>query len=108
MTVLIDEAIWPAHGTVWAHLVSDTDYAELHAFAATVGIPPRAFERDHYDVIAERYEAVVAAGARRATSREIVAMLHRAGMSVERTDQDGDVALRVRDGRLAVRTRGGS
>ncbi len=37
-----------------------------------------------------------------------VAMLHRAGMSVERTDQDGDVALRVRDGRLAVRTRGGS
>ena len=61
-------------------MISDTSYAELHAFAATVGIPPRAFERDHYDVIAERYEAVVAAGARRATSREIVAMLHRAGL----------------------------
>ena len=61
-------------------MISDTSYAELHDFAATVGIPPRAFERDHYDVIAERYEAVVAAGAHRATSREIVAMLHRAGL----------------------------
>ena len=37
-----------------------------------------------------------------------VAMLRGAGMSVERTDQDGDVALTVRDGRLEVRTRGGS
>ena len=36
-----------------------------------------------------------------------VALLRRAGMSVERTDEDGDVALTVRDGRLAVRTRGG-
>ena len=61
-------------------MISDTSYAELHDFAASVGIPPRAFERDHYDVIAERYEAVVAAGAHRATSREIVAMLHRAGL----------------------------
>ena len=61
-------------------MISDTSYAELHDFAATVGIPPRAFERDHYDVIAERYEALVAAGAHRATSREIVAMLHRAGL----------------------------
>ena len=61
-------------------MISDTSYAELHDFAAQVGIPPRAFERDHYDVIAERYEAVVAAGAHRATSREIVAMLHRAGL----------------------------
>jgi len=61
-------------------MISDTSYAELHDFAAQVGIPPRAFERDHYDVIAERYEAVVTAGAHRATSREIVAMLHRAGL----------------------------
>ena len=61
-------------------MISDTSYAELHDFAASVGIPPRAFERDHYDVIAERYEAVVAAGARRASSREVVALLHRAGL----------------------------
>ena len=37
-----------------------------------------------------------------------VALLRRAGMSVERTDEDGDVALTLRDGRLEVRTRGGS
>lgn len=36
-----------------------------------------------------------------------LALLRRAGMSVERTDEDGDVALIERDGRLEVRTRGG-
>ncbi len=34
MTVLIDTAMWPAHGTLWAHLVSDASLDELHAFAA--------------------------------------------------------------------------
>ena len=61
-------------------MVSDTSYAELHDFAAMMGIPPRAFERDHYDVIAERYDAAVAAGAHRASSRQLVTMLHRAGL----------------------------
>ncbi|HYI53827.1 MAG TPA: DUF4031 domain-containing protein [Microlunatus sp.] len=78
--IFIDPPTWPGHGRLWSHMVSDTSYAELHAFATSLGIPPRAFERDHYDVIAERYEAVVAAGAHRATSREIVAVLHRAGL----------------------------
>ena len=36
-----------------------------------------------------------------------LALLRRAGMRVERTDQDGDVAVTVSDGRLGVRTRGG-
>jgi len=80
VVIFIDPPTWPGHGRLWSHMISDTSYAELHDFAATVGIPPRAFERDHYDVIAERYEALVAAGAHRATSREIVAMLHRAGL----------------------------
>lgn len=80
MAIFIDPPTWPGHGRLWSHMISDTSYAELHDFAASVGIPPRAFERDHYDVIAERYEAVVAAGARRASSREIVALLHRAGL----------------------------
>ncbi len=35
------------------------------------------------------------------------AMLRRAGMRVERTDQDGDVAVTASRGRLGVRTRGG-
>ena len=36
-----------------------------------------------------------------------LALLRRAGMRVERTDQDGDVAVTVWDGRLGVRHRGG-
>ena len=40
--ILIDAPIWQAHGTVFAHLVSDTSYAELHDFAARVGLPARA------------------------------------------------------------------
>ena len=80
MTVLIDPPIWPGHGMLWSHLVSDTSYAELHEFAARLGIPRRAFERDHYDVMAESYAGAVAAGARPVTSREIVRRLHASGL----------------------------
>ncbi len=80
MTIYIDSPTWPGHGRLWSHLVSDTSYAELHDFAAQLGIPPRAFERDHYDVVAERYHAALAAGAQPATSREIVALLTAAGL----------------------------
>jgi competence protein ComEC len=34
-------------------------------------------------------------------------LLRRAGMKVERTDEDGDVAVTAQDGRLGVRDRGG-
>ncbi len=34
-----------------------------------------------------------------------LALLRRAGATVERTDRDGDVAVTVRDGRLGVATR---
>lgn len=78
--IFVDPPTWPGHGRLWSHLVSDTSYEELHAFAASVGIPRRAFERDHYDVIEDRYESLVAAGAHPASSREIVTMLHAAGL----------------------------
>ena len=57
MTVLVDPAMWPGHGRLWCHLVSDESYAELHDFAERVGLPRRAFDRDHYDVPAERRDA---------------------------------------------------
>ena len=41
MSVLVDAARWPAHGRLWAHLVSDSSLAELHAFAAALGVPFR-------------------------------------------------------------------
>ena len=80
MTIYIDAPTWPGHGRFWSHMISDHSYEELHAFAAALGIPPRAFERDHYDVVAERYEAALRAGAQPATSREIVAYLRAAGL----------------------------
>ena len=80
MTVLIDRPTWPGHGRLWSHLASDVSYDELHAFAASIGLPRRAFERDHYDVVAERFDDALAAGAELVTSREIVRRLHAAGL----------------------------
>ncbi len=78
--ILIDPPRWPAHGRLWSHLISDTSFEELHTFARALGVPGRGFDRDHYDLPAERYEAAVRLGARPTTSREIVSALHRAGL----------------------------
>ncbi len=87
MTVLIDRPTWPGHGRLWSHLASDTSYEELHAFAASLGLPGRAFERDHYDVVAERFADALAAGAQLVTSREIVLRLHAAGLRRRRVSR---------------------
>ncbi|MBB3042101.1 DUF4031 domain-containing protein [Nocardioides sp. LMS-CY] len=78
--ILIDPPNAAGHGRLWSHLASDTSYDELHIFAATLGIPPRGFDRDHYDVPADWYADVVAAGAVPVTSRELVARLTAAGL----------------------------
>jgi hypothetical protein len=78
--LLIDEPRWPAHGRLWSHLISDSSLAELHAFADLLGQPSRSIEGDHYDVPAERYQAVVAAGARSVSMRELVIALHASGL----------------------------
>jgi hypothetical protein len=80
MTVLIDPPTWPGRGRLWSHLVSDVSFMELHAFAELLGVPSRAFERDHYDLPSERYDAAVALGAVPASSKEIVARLTAAGL----------------------------
>ena len=80
MTVYIDPPTWPGRGRMWSHLISDESFAELHSFAARLGAPRRAFDRDHYDLPAERYAEAVAAGAVEAGSRELVRRLHAAGL----------------------------
>jgi Protein of unknown function (DUF4031) len=80
VTLLIDPPTWPAHGRVWSHLVSDESFEELHEFARRVGLPERGFHRDHYDVPAQLYEQVIAAGATAVSSRVLVARLTAAGL----------------------------
>ncbi len=89
MTVLIDQPMWPAHNTLWSHLVSDASLEELHDFAGRCGIPGRGFDRDHYDVPAERYDALVAAGAVPVSNRELVLRLRSSGLRVSQAERRG-------------------
>lgn len=82
MTVLVDTPMWPRHGTLWAHLVSDSSYDELHSFAAAAGLPARAFDQDHYDVPAERHTQLVALGAQHVTGHELIRRLVASGLRV--------------------------
>ena len=77
--ILVDRARWPAHGTRFAHLVSDTSVDELHAFVAGLSLPrPLRFHRDHYDVPDAAWRRVVDAGASVVAAREIVRALRNA------------------------------
>ncbi|GAA0489397.1 DUF4031 domain-containing protein [Streptomyces sp. NPDC046215] len=87
MTLYIDPPTWPGHGRMWSHLISDVSFAELHAFAAELGAPPRAFDRDHYDVPSTSYAGAVALGAREVGSKELVAILVAAGLRRPKYDR---------------------
>ncbi len=80
MTILVDAAIWPWRGRRWAHLVSDTDHDELHAFAADLGLRREWFQGDHYDVPEDVRERAIAAGATAVDSAELVRRLRAAGL----------------------------
>ena len=86
MTILIDPPQVPSRGRLWSHVASDTSYDELHEFAARLGIPERGFDRDHYDVPAEFYDDVIAAGAVPVTSRELVSRLIASGLRRRKGD----------------------
>lgn len=80
MSILIDPPAWPAHGTVFSHLVSDHSFEELHAFAARAGVPGRAFDRDHYDVPERMYQELVGLGAEPVPAKELVKRLIASGL----------------------------
>ena len=82
MAILLDPPRWPAHGTEFGHLVSDSSLDELHAFAQAAGIPARAFDHDHYDVPVARYPDLIDAGALQVPSGELLRRLVDAGLRV--------------------------
>lgn len=66
MTVYVDDAVTLWRDRRWAHLMADT-LDELHAMAAALGMPRRAFQDKtsgaHYDVDSDLRERAIALGA---------------------------------------------
>lgn len=87
MAVLIDPPRWPAHGTRFSHLVSDSSLVELLQFADDQGILPRAFDHDHYDVPERRYAELVSAGALEVSPAELLRALVAGGLRVRPKDR---------------------
>jgi hypothetical protein len=80
VAVLIDDPLWWWRGRRWCHMVSDTSLEELHEFAASLGIPRRSFQGDHYDIPEEYRDDMVKAGAQEVGSRELLRRLRGAGL----------------------------
>ena len=93
MAVYLDPPLWPAHGTRFSHLVSDSSLDELHGFARAAGIPERAFDGDHYDVAEARYDALVAAGAIPVEGRVLVRKLIESGLRIPARRRNGSLKL---------------
>ncbi|MCX6499311.1 MAG: DUF4031 domain-containing protein [Arthrobacter sp.] len=93
MAVYLDPPLWPAHGTHFSHLVSDSSLEELHAFARAAGIPERAFDGDHYDVPEARLAALVAAGAVPVEGRVLVRKLIASGLRIPARRRSGSLKL---------------
>jgi len=89
MTILIDQLSWPAHETLWSHVVSDISLTELHEFAERMGIPRQGFDRDHYDVPERMYAQLVAGGAEPVTIRQFVERLRESGLRVTQRERRG-------------------
>jgi len=87
VTVLVDPPMWPQHGRLWGHLVSDASLDELHAFAARAGLPERAFDLDHYDVPDARYAEIVALGATAVSPHELIRRLRASGLRIPARDR---------------------
>ncbi|MCU1537568.1 MAG: hydrolase [Humibacillus sp.] len=95
MTVWIDEPIWPAHGRLFAHLVSDSHYAELHALARAADLHPRSFDGDHYDVPDALWQAVVDAGATPTTGVDLARRLNASNLRLRKRKGDRGLVRRL-------------
>ena len=109
MALWIDRPAWPAHDTVFSHLVSDggleaTGTAswvrasrELSEAVAAAGLHPGWLDGDHADVPASAFDALLAAGARLRSAREITTMLTATGQRLRKRKADSCLARTVVD-----------
>lgn len=82
MSVYVDSAIWRHAGRRWCHMLAD-DEAELHRFAARIGIhrssyqgPPKT-SAPHYDLTGFERDRAVRMGAIAVDRATIVAIFRR-------------------------------
>lgn len=87
MSILIDPPLWPAHGRLWSHLISDHSLLELHQFARETGLDSRAFDLDHYDVPVELREQLIAHGAIEVNAHTLTRRLISSGLRVKARDR---------------------
>lgn len=95
MTIYIDPPVWPAHGTVFSHVISDASLEELHDFAERAGIAPRAFDEDHYDVPEHRHRDLIARGAIPVSGRELARILGDCGLRIRSIERPAKVRARL-------------
>jgi predicted kinase len=118
MAILVDELReYPGVGlpfSSWCHLATDGDFAELHAFAARLGLRRAWFQGDHYDLPPHGRAAAVALGAQEVSTGELLRRM--AGPRGDRTRRralapagvtwlrgsDGPAVLRYPPGALVV------
>lgn len=71
--VYVDDAFVERRGRFWCHLLADS-VEELHEFAASVGLAPRAFHRSaripHYDITDKQRLLMLAKGVEPVTVRQ--------------------------------------
>ncbi|MBV0894777.1 DUF4031 domain-containing protein [Microbacterium sp. NC79] len=89
MSILVDTPRWPAHGRLWAHLISDDNLDELHEFAARHRIPRRGFDFDHYDIPEEIWQQLIDDGASLVDSHELTRRLIASGLRVTMRERRG-------------------
>lgn len=81
MALMIDTPRWPWRGRLWAHMISDESFEELHAAARSLNLRYVAFGRDHYDVPDVLWPAACEI-AEHVDSREIIRSLRATGLRV--------------------------
>jgi len=89
MAVVVDKAIWPYRGKLWAHLASDDNLTELHDFADLLGLRLMSFQGDHYDVSKEVRDQAIISGAIEIDGRELLARLKKAKLRLPVSERPG-------------------